>query len=270
MNKLFATTALVAASLFGVQSAYAVPISPLLTMVITDASGTLAQCHTGSGGYFSSFDAGTGACTLKSSTGGITFDTNTTLSNYGNWWLNEDVGSGAGTGPFALPQPQLELDTQGRTATQGDKLTITLTASGYTSPGGPFALTSSTSGTIATSMETNVADYFDNLNTGVAGTDNPVQNPAYLFSSDWVGFASGSSPGGSQTVVVNNAKGAYSLSWVQTLIKNSDNGTVDKISTADQIIGGASVPTPTPLALLGLGLLALGGLTAKRRFDARS
>jgi len=246
MKKLLIASA-VAAGLFA--GTHGVQAAPIITLTLSTAGLTSGQCAAGSGGELSSFSGDT--CTITSTNGVAGFGNTFINFQMGNFLFNNEAGFGA---PI-LTQPSLWLRTNATSASAG-VLTITLVAQGYTTPLGGFALDSTASGTVDRGSTVNIADYFDASNSGVAGAGT------LLYGTTWTGFASGSAPGGNVPVNVTN-NGAYGESWIETITATGRGQTTGINGTLIAV----PLPSPTPLSLLGFGLVALGLVTRRRRFQ---
>ena len=134
-------------------------------------------------------------------------------------------------------------------------LTVTLTASGYTSPLSPFGLSSGVSGTVNPGMNQNVRHFFDAGNTGIAGMGLELFDGGqdFIYSGD-------NSFAYNEQNEVTYGGGEYGLSWILTVTRTADGGiqTGGISATTNEY----SLPGPAGLALLGL----IGvGLTRRRR-----
>lgn len=219
-------------------SAHAVPT---LTMTLTQANGTALQCTALGGSYAA------GACTLSSTLGMVG-----AFGAYGDYQLNQELGVGFP----AQAQPALWLNSTNAT-TAAASITVSLVAKDYSTPTGSFNLLSTASGTVDEDMSVSLNSYYDVDNTGVAGAG--IQ----LLDADWVGFASGAVPSNS-TLVTNGGDEFYSVSWILTVTRSEPGALVATAGINGTLTQQSSgVPAPGAMALLGLGLLSIGGLRRK-------
>jgi len=238
MKKIALLAALTVLPVFSAQAI------PTLVLTLSQANGTVGQCTT-LGGTFAA-----GSCSFSDTDGQIGI-----LGSYGDYELNQTLG----TGFPVQAQPALWLNSINAT-TSASTITVTLVAFDYSIPTNSFQLLSTASGTVDEDMSVTLSSYFDSDNTGVAGAGT------LLLNDGWTGFASGAVPSNS-TSVVNGGDQLYSVSWVLTVTRNEPG---DLVATAG--INGTlnqdptfGVPSPTGMALHGLGLIGLGAM--RRRAD---
>jgi len=239
MKKIALLAALTVLPVFSAQAI------PTMVMTLTQANATAGECTTLGGVY------GGGSCSFTDTDGQIDVD-----GVYGDYLLNQELGTG-----FPIQaQPALWLNSTNATLL-ASTITITLAAYDYSFPAGSFPLLSTASGTVNEDMSVSLNSYYDADNTGIAG------NGVLLLDADWVGFASGAVPSNS-TAVTNGGDGLYSVSWVLNVTR-TEAGNEPRIAaingTLTQDQSPTGVPSPTGMALLGLGLIGLGAM--RRRAD---
>jgi hypothetical protein len=259
MNKLLASGAVVA-SFAGAQTANA---QPELSLFVAAPLMGLSNC-TAIGGSYSGVGLGGDCFLVTNSLTGTAVDS----FSYGGWGFTVGIGEAAPV----KNEPDLWLGVTGAPAGAGaadDPLSVGDIVTGYNFPGSPFNVLTRPSGTLEGGVTSDANLYFDPTNS-----TNPAVNGALVYTTgDWVGYAN--SPAGASPIGPLAYGGDdYSLEWIQTIACTNGNcstaeGEQSMVGTNLELIS-TGVPAPTPLAILGLGLLAMGGFATKRRFDIRS